>query len=174
MKWFASSSDLFYCFFYCFVLCTLFELFASCLFYSPVSSLLKDTSRGQELMEVVCKHLNLLETAYFGLRFVDKEGQTVCVCFTCQISFLSEELLSFGRLSSTGLFLLLLAKRLLECSLHLKHVLKYPGICILLRDSLWVIKGSQWRVIKDALKQESLSSHAQFSLFLVFFFWIPL
>lgn len=37
----------------------------------------QDTCRGQDLMEVVCKHLNLLETAYFGLRFVDKENQTV-------------------------------------------------------------------------------------------------
>ena len=28
-------------------------------------------------MDVVCKHLNLLETAYFGLRFVDASGQPV-------------------------------------------------------------------------------------------------
>jgi hypothetical protein len=42
-----------------------------------VNYYLQDTCRGQDLMEVLCKHLNLLETAYFGLRFVDKENQTV-------------------------------------------------------------------------------------------------
>ncbi|KAM7286200.1 band 4.1-like protein 4 [Ixodes scapularis] len=36
----------------------------------------RNTSRGQDLLEVVHKHLNLLETAYFGLRFVDNLGQT--------------------------------------------------------------------------------------------------
>lgn len=33
-------------------------------------------SKGQDLQNVVYRHLNLLETAYFGLRFVDKNGQT--------------------------------------------------------------------------------------------------
>ncbi|XP_022248755.1 band 4.1-like protein 4 [Limulus polyphemus] len=37
---------------------------------------IQDTSRGQDLLDVVFKHLNLLETAYFGLRFVDSSGQT--------------------------------------------------------------------------------------------------
>lgn len=32
---------------------------------------------GQSLLEVVFARLNLLETSYFGLRFVDIEGQTV-------------------------------------------------------------------------------------------------
>ncbi|XP_076339717.1 uncharacterized protein LOC143240704 [Tachypleus tridentatus] len=35
-----------------------------------------ETSRGQDLLDVVIKHLNLLESAYFGLRFVDSSGQT--------------------------------------------------------------------------------------------------
>lgn len=37
----------------------------------------QNTSRGQDLLDVVYKHLNLLETAYFGLRFVDNLAQTV-------------------------------------------------------------------------------------------------
>ena len=35
------------------------------------------TSPGQELLETIFKHLNLIETAYFGLRFIDNTGQTV-------------------------------------------------------------------------------------------------
>ncbi|KAG1671769.1 Band 4.1-like protein 4 [Nymphon striatum] len=34
------------------------------------------SARGQELLDVVIKHLNLIETAYFGLRYVDKNSQT--------------------------------------------------------------------------------------------------
>lgn len=37
---------------------------------------IQNTSRGQDLLDVVYKHLNLLETAYFGLRFVDNLAQT--------------------------------------------------------------------------------------------------
>ncbi|XP_075535724.1 band 4.1-like protein 4 isoform X2 [Dermacentor variabilis] len=37
---------------------------------------IQNTSRGQDLLDVVHKHLNLLETAYFGLRFVDTLAQT--------------------------------------------------------------------------------------------------
>lgn len=40
---------------------------------------MQEASRGQDLMDVVCKHLNLLETAYFGLRFVDAAGQPVSI-----------------------------------------------------------------------------------------------
>ncbi|RWS28137.1 band 4.1-like protein 2, partial [Leptotrombidium deliense] len=36
-----------------------------------------DSSKGQDLLDVVFKHLNLLESAYFGLRFIDSSGQ-VC------------------------------------------------------------------------------------------------
>jgi hypothetical protein len=32
---------------------------------------------GQSLLEVTFARLNLLETAYFGLRFLDDEGQSV-------------------------------------------------------------------------------------------------
>ncbi|KAH8040265.1 hypothetical protein HPB51_009813 [Rhipicephalus microplus] len=38
---------------------------------------IQNTSRGQDLLDVVYKHLNLLETAYFGLRFVDTLAQTL-------------------------------------------------------------------------------------------------
>ncbi|XP_022250580.1 band 4.1-like protein 4A [Limulus polyphemus] len=37
---------------------------------------IQGTTRGQDLLDVVFKHLNLLETAYFGLRFVDSSGHT--------------------------------------------------------------------------------------------------
>lgn len=37
---------------------------------------LQNNSNGQALMDVVFRHLNLLETAYFGLRFLDPNGQT--------------------------------------------------------------------------------------------------
>lgn len=37
----------------------------------------QNVSRGQDLLDAVYKHLNLLETAYFGLRYVDSSGQTV-------------------------------------------------------------------------------------------------
>ncbi|XP_022662593.1 band 4.1-like protein 4 isoform X6 [Varroa destructor] len=37
---------------------------------------LKNVSRGQDLLDAVHKHLNLLETAYFGLRYIDATGQT--------------------------------------------------------------------------------------------------
>lgn len=40
-------------------------------------SLLQSTSAGQELLDNVFKHLNLIETAYFGLRYIDSTGQTV-------------------------------------------------------------------------------------------------
>ncbi|KAG0411374.1 hypothetical protein HPB47_011480, partial [Ixodes persulcatus] len=44
---------------------------------------IQNTSRGQDLLEVVHKHLNLLETAYFGLRFVDNLGQTILALQIC-------------------------------------------------------------------------------------------
>lgn len=37
---------------------------------------IQNTSRGQHLLDVVYRHLNLLETAFFGLRYVDEVGQT--------------------------------------------------------------------------------------------------
>ncbi|CAH1985773.1 unnamed protein product [Acanthoscelides obtectus] len=37
---------------------------------------LPNNSIGQELLDVVFRHLNLLETAYFGLRYLDENGQT--------------------------------------------------------------------------------------------------
>ncbi|XP_075216694.1 uncharacterized protein LOC142322004 [Lycorma delicatula] len=37
---------------------------------------IQDTSRGQEVLDTVFRHLNLLETAYFGLRYVDTSNQT--------------------------------------------------------------------------------------------------
>lgn len=39
--------------------------------------LLQDNSTGQVLLDVVFRHLDLLETAYFGLRYVDQDNQTV-------------------------------------------------------------------------------------------------
>ncbi|XP_017769983.1 PREDICTED: band 4.1-like protein 4, partial [Nicrophorus vespilloides] len=42
-----------------------------CLVYPQI-----DNSTGQGILDVAFRHLNLLETAYFGLRFLDQEGQT--------------------------------------------------------------------------------------------------
>ncbi|XP_068626285.1 band 4.1-like protein 4 isoform X2 [Battus philenor] len=37
---------------------------------------MQDSSTGQALLDVVFRHLDLLETAYFGLRYVDQDNQT--------------------------------------------------------------------------------------------------
>ncbi|XP_045511721.1 band 4.1-like protein 4 isoform X1 [Colias croceus] len=37
---------------------------------------IQDNSAGQALLDVVFRHLDLLETAYFGLRYVDQDNQT--------------------------------------------------------------------------------------------------
>ncbi|KAJ8960031.1 hypothetical protein NQ318_009468 [Aromia moschata] len=37
---------------------------------------IQNNSNGQALLDVVFRHLNLLETAYFGLRYLDQNGQT--------------------------------------------------------------------------------------------------
>ncbi|XP_028038993.1 band 4.1-like protein 4 isoform X2 [Bombyx mandarina] len=37
---------------------------------------IQDNNTGQGLLDVVFKHLDLLETAYFGLRYLDQENQT--------------------------------------------------------------------------------------------------
>nr|XP_018908523.1 PREDICTED: band 4.1-like protein 4A [Bemisia tabaci] len=37
---------------------------------------IQDNTRGQELVDLVFRHLNLLETAYFGLRYIDANNQT--------------------------------------------------------------------------------------------------
>ena len=39
--------------------------------------LLQKDTRGQWLLDYVCKELNLVEKDYFGLRFVDSEKQRV-------------------------------------------------------------------------------------------------
>lgn len=47
------------------------------LFLFSVYSFQDDLS-GQALLDVVFAKLNLIETAYFGLRYLDAENQTVC------------------------------------------------------------------------------------------------
>jgi hypothetical protein len=37
---------------------------------------------GQTLLEIVYARLNLIETSYFGLRFLDQEGQRVSFSFS--------------------------------------------------------------------------------------------
>ncbi|XP_033609474.1 band 4.1-like protein 4A, partial [Cryptotermes secundus] len=37
---------------------------------------IQDNSPGQEILDTVFRHLNLLETAYFGLRYLDASSQT--------------------------------------------------------------------------------------------------
>lgn len=40
-------------------------------------SFVQSSNLGQELLDRVFKHLNLLETSYFGLRYLDHGNQTV-------------------------------------------------------------------------------------------------
>ena len=37
----------------------------------------RESTAGQDLLDAVFKHLDLAETAYFGLRFQDSQSQTV-------------------------------------------------------------------------------------------------
>lgn len=39
--------------------------------------ILQGSSLGQEVFDMVVRHLSLLETAYFGLRYLDSQNQTV-------------------------------------------------------------------------------------------------
>ena len=50
----------------------LFSIFTT---LSP--SLLQDDLPGQALLDVVFARLNLIETAYFGIRYIDQDNQTV-------------------------------------------------------------------------------------------------
>uniref|UniRef100_A0A1B0DQ26 FERM N-terminal domain-containing protein n=1 Tax=Phlebotomus papatasi TaxID=29031 RepID=A0A1B0DQ26_PHLPP len=42
-----------------------------------------DDLQGQALLDVVFSRLNLIETAYFGIRYLDQENQTVSTCSCC-------------------------------------------------------------------------------------------
>jgi len=48
---------------------------------------LQSISLGQELLDNVFKHLNIIETAYFGLRYVDNTGQTVSTEYNVNSAF---------------------------------------------------------------------------------------
>lgn len=45
--------------------------------YCLIILLLQRTTLGEELLKAVFRHLNLIETSYFGLRYIDSENQTV-------------------------------------------------------------------------------------------------
>lgn len=51
--------------------------------FSPMPLVIKATTTGQDVLNVVYQHLgpNLLETAYFGLRYVDASHQPVSQIF---------------------------------------------------------------------------------------------
>lgn len=68
----------------------------------------QESTRGQDLLELVCRHLNLIETAYFGLRYVDPKGQAVRIDLN-SISCLYNRLLQL-------LFFILLLQRWLNLS----------------------------------------------------------
>ena len=48
--------------------------------------LLQLKSPGRTLFDMVCKHLNLLETDYFGLEYVDSQGVKVSTGLTRGVS----------------------------------------------------------------------------------------
>jgi len=45
----------------------------------------QSSNLGQELLDRVFKHLNLLETSYFGLRYLDHGNQTVGYVSSCNL-----------------------------------------------------------------------------------------
>lgn len=46
-----------------------------------VFALFQDDLTGQAILDVCFARLNLIETAYFGLRYLDEENQTVCYLY---------------------------------------------------------------------------------------------
>ena len=42
---------------------------------------IQDKTTGQDLLDNIFKYLNLIETAYFGLRYQDNDNQTVITFF---------------------------------------------------------------------------------------------
>ena len=42
---------------------------------------IQDKTTGQDLLDNIFKYLNLIETAYFGLRYQDNDNQTVSYSF---------------------------------------------------------------------------------------------
>ena len=48
-----------------------------------------EKTTGQDLLDNVFKYLNLIETAYFGLRYQDNDNQTVSWIFNCVSDFCS-------------------------------------------------------------------------------------
>ena len=55
---------------------------------------IQDKTTGQDLLDNIFKYLNLIETAYFGLRYQDNDNQTVITFFSLlsfSLSFFSLE-----------------------------------------------------------------------------------
>ena len=64
---------------------------------------IQDKTTGQDLLDNIFKYLNLIETAYFGLRYQDNDNQTVITFFSLlsfALSFFSLE----EQFSSMNLF----------------------------------------------------------------------
>ena len=64
---------------------------------------IQDKTTGQDLLDNIFKYLNLIETAYFGLRYQDNDNQTVITFFSLlsfSLSFFSLE----DQFSSMNLF----------------------------------------------------------------------
>ena len=64
---------------------------------------IQDKTTGQDLLDNIFKYLNLIETAYFGLRYQDNDNQTVFTFFSLlsfSLSFFSLE----DQFSSMNLF----------------------------------------------------------------------
>ena len=49
-----------------------------------------ETTTGQDLLDNIFKYLNLIETAYFGLRFQDNDNQTVIDFFSGKVGLISD------------------------------------------------------------------------------------
>ncbi|KAK6624924.1 hypothetical protein RUM44_011788 [Polyplax serrata] len=55
---------------------------------------IRDNTKGRDILDYVFSHLNLLETAYFGLRYIDSTNQTVSsILLLLYVSPVTEELI---------------------------------------------------------------------------------
>ena len=52
---------------------------------------IQDKTTGQDLLDNIFKYLNLIETAYFGLRYQDNDNQTVITFFLIRQKLLLEK-----------------------------------------------------------------------------------
>lgn len=53
------------------------------IYFNKNSFLLQKNAKGQDLFDQIVYHLDLVETDYFGLQFMDASQVTVCITCLC-------------------------------------------------------------------------------------------